>query len=106
MRACRFLFGTVAVLITFVPAFGESGITVTETRLDDGNSTIEVVDSERGVQRTYAINLSAHHHPPTSPDDELVKTFRRWKYGAFLCYNSNQYSGAEFCTSADPRVGH
>ena len=32
----------------------------------------------------------------------MVKRFQSWRYGAFICYNSNQYSGTEFCTSKDP----
>jgi alpha-L-fucosidase len=31
-----------------------------------------------------------------------VKRFRSWRFGAFLCFNSNQYSGQEFCPSKDP----
>ena len=81
----------------------ESGeITVTETKLPNGDSRIAVFNPIRGIEKTYEINMSTHHRPATSGDDEIAKRLAGWKFGAFICYNSNQYSGHEFCTSTDP----
>jgi len=83
-------------------AVAESGVTITETRLENGDSTIKVVNDISGVTKNYKINMSRHHYPATSADDPLVKKYKSWEFGAFLCYNSNQYSGTEFCSSKDP----
>ena len=75
---------------------------VTEIRQADGTSVIQVKAADDTPLATYTIDLAKHHYPATSPDDPLVKKIKAWKFGAFLCYNSNQYSGGEFCTSKDP----
>ncbi len=80
----------------------EDGITITETRLENGDSVIKVVNDIRGITKNYKINMSEHHYPAASADDELVKKFESWKFGAFISYNSNQYSGLEHCTSTNP----
>ena len=76
--------------------------TVKEVRQRDGNSVIEITAADGCELASYTIDMARHHHPATGPDDKLVEKFRSWKFGAFLCFNSNQYSGAEFCTSKDP----
>jgi len=80
----------------------DSQITVKETRLPGGDSEIRVTDPRGKVTATYRINLSTHHHPATGPDDPVIKAWKSRKYGAFVCFNSNQFSGTEFCSSADP----
>jgi len=94
------LIGLIGLIAAWSPAAQE--ISVVETRLNDGNSRVEVVDASRGVKKTYEVNLSDHHYPVAGPDGATVKRFRSWGFGAFLCYNSNQYSGTEFCSSKDP----
>jgi len=97
------LLGPLILLVSLCrTTLAGSVITVTETRLVNGNSRIDVVDSTRGVTKRYEINLTDHHHPATGPDDARIKRFTSWGFGAFLCYNSNQYSGTEFCSSKDP----
>jgi len=100
MKQLGITFVAAATLSWHAPA--AAGITVTETRREDGSSSIEVVDEARAITKRYAINLSDHHCPATGPNDATVKRFRSWVFGAFLCYNSNQYSGTEFCSSKDP----
>lgn len=79
-----------------------SRATVVERRLPNGDSELRLLDAQGKVLETATVNLSRHHHPATSPDDPLITRWRSWKYGAFLCYNSNQYSGSEHCTLRDP----
>ena len=95
------------VLLCAIPAVGLSApvappVRVIETRLENGNSKINVVDANRGGLIRYEINLSDHHAPAMGPDDKRIKRFTSWGFGAFLCYNSNPYSGTEFCSSKDP----
>ena len=76
--------------------------TVTETRLADGTTELNVIEPSGDTVATYKIDLSKHYYPATSVDDPLIKRWKSWRYGAFLCYNSNQYSGREFCLTKDP----
>ena len=78
-------------------------VSVEEKRLPNGDSELSLKDSQGKVLESAAVNLSTHHQPATTVDDPLVKKFQSWRYGAFLCYNSNQFSGSEHCTLRDPR---
>ena len=90
-----------ALLISvFTLAAPAAEITVSEKRLENGNSEITVTDHGK-VTATYRINMSKHHHPALTEDDPLIKRWAEFRYGAFLCYNSNQYSGIELCTTRD-----
>ena len=86
--------------LTSSSVLAEEGITVSEKRLDNGDSIITVKDNGK-VTATYKINMSKHHHPATSKDDPLMKRWSQFKYGAFLCYNLNQYYGEEVFMSKD-----
>ena len=76
--------------------------TVAEQRLPNGDSELRLLDAQGKVLETTVVNLSRHHRPATSPDAPLIRRWCSWKFGAFLCYNSNQYSGSEHCTMRDP----
>jgi hypothetical protein len=76
--------------------------TVKEERGKDGVSVIRVTAADGTRLATYKIDLGTHHYPAVSADDPLIKRFKSWRFGAFLCFNSNQYSGSEYCTSKDP----
>ena len=78
-------------------------ITFKETRQKNGHSEIRIVDNQGRVKARYPINLTTHYHPATSADDPVIKRWKSWKYGAFLCFNSNQFSGQEFCRIRDPQ---
>ncbi len=80
-----------------------SGSRITETRLDNGDSDIRVVVHEKEVAN-YRINLSGHHHPATDPNDPVIKAWEKWEFGAFLCFNSNQFDGREIDRSTDPKI--
>ena len=94
-------FAALMILATSL-AMAETGITIAEKRLPNGDSEIVVDNTISKVTKTYKITMSKHHYPATSADDPLVKKYKTWTFGAFLCYNSNQYSGTEFCSSKDP----
>ena len=76
---------------------------VTETRLPTGDSLIRVTDASGRVRATYKVLLAKHHSPATNPDDPLIRQWLAWKFGAFVCFNSNQYTGLEFCRLRDPQ---
>ena len=96
------IYAVVLVVLMSGLVIAETGITVTETRLGNGDSTIRVINSISGIDKTYNINLSTHHSPATSPDDPIVRKYKSWKFGAFMHFNCNTFSGTEFCSSKDP----
>ena len=70
---------------------------------DDGITEIIISSNEGKVLKTYEVNLSKHHSPAT----ERTKALRWWesyKFGAFVCYNTNQFSGKELCKAGDPKI--
>jgi len=88
------------VLATAAACAGEKpvgGITVTERRLATGDSEIRVSDGAGKTKATYRIVLSKHHRPATRADDPVISRWRKWKFGAFVCFNSNQFTGIELC---------
>jgi alpha-L-fucosidase len=91
----------VTLLMTVVAACAAEPA-VKEERLPGGISLIKITAADGREVASYRVNLSTHHYPPATADDRLVKRFRSWRFGAFLCFNSNQYSGQEFCPSKDP----
>ena len=92
-----------AMVLISSSVFADKGITVSEKRLDNGDSTITVTDNGK-VTATYEINMSKHHHPALTKDDPLMKRWSEFKYGAFLCYNTNQYEGWEGPATKDPSI--
>lgn len=90
-----------AIIVSFIdPTPLSAEITVTEKRLENGDSEITVKDDGK-VIAAYKINMSKHHHPALTANDPLMKRWAEFRYGAFLCYNSNQYSGTELCKTKD-----
>ena len=84
---------------------GQAGeIAVTETRLKTGDSEIRVAGASGKIKATYRITLSKHHRPATGADDPVISQWRKWTFGAFVCFNSNQFTGIELCRAKDPAV--
>jgi hypothetical protein len=96
------LFHIIAGFLFCQTALHAAEPTVQEERGKNGVSLIRVTAADGARLAAYTIDLGAHHHPAAGADDKLVKKFKSGKYGAFLCFNSNQYSGSEYCASKDP----
>lgn len=74
---------------------------VKETR-DGGASVIRIMAAD-AAEKTYRIDLSQRHSPATERTD-LIKNWESYRFGAFVCFNSNQFSGSEHCKADDPKV--
>jgi len=48
-------------------------------------------------------DLSQHHSPATTKND-LMKKWESYRFGAFVCFNTNQFSGSEHCKLSDPKL--
>ena len=84
-------------------AIAEIGITITETRLENGDSTIKVVNEISDVTKTYKINLSKHYEPATERN-AAIKKWESYKFGAFMHFNDNPFDGREWSRNKDPEL--
>jgi hypothetical protein len=75
--------------------------TVTENR--DGGTSVIRIKAADGSQKVYRMDLSRHHSPATEKTD-LLKKWESYRLGAFVCFNTNQFTGEEFCKTRDPKV--
>ena len=74
---------------------------VTETR-KDGTSVIRITSADGG-ERVYRIDL-CQWHSPASKQNAQLKKWESYRFGAFVCFNTNQFTGNEFCQARDPKV--
>lgn len=99
MKSCLL---ALSVVLAFAGTALAAEPKVAETRQANGLSVLRVTAGDGRELAAYSMDLGRHHYPATTADDPLVKKFQSWKYGAFLCFNSNQFSGGEYCTGQDP----
>lgn len=91
--------GCISVASTFL----QGQIVVQEIPSSDGDSVIQVRENGK-LTATYPICLSRHHAPARSQNDPLMKKWSSFRFGAFLCYNLNQYVGNELSEGKDPSL--
>jgi hypothetical protein len=91
------------VMIFMAAAFGQSRAepVVKETR--EGDTSVIRITAKDGAEKVYRIDLSQRHSPATAKND-LLKKWESYRFGAFVCYNSNQFSGSEHCKISDPKL--
>ncbi|MFA5057728.1 MAG: alpha-L-fucosidase, partial [Opitutaceae bacterium] len=51
----------------------------------------------------YRIDTS-RHHSPASGKNSVLRRWESYRLGAFVCFNTNQFTGEEFCKTRDPKV--
>ncbi len=74
---------------------------VTETR-EGGKSAIHITSADGG-ERVYRIDLSRQHTPAAEKTD-VLKKWESYRLGAFVCFNTNQFTGEESCKGRDAKV--
>ena len=74
---------------------------LTESR--DGGKSVIRIRSADGGEKVYPIDLS-QRHAPASEKTDILKKWESYRLGAFVCFNSNQFTGEEFCKARDPKV--
>jgi hypothetical protein len=74
---------------------------VTETR--DGAASVISIKAADGREKTYRIDLS-RRHLPASEKTEALKQWESYRLGAFVCFNTNQFTGEEYCKTQDAKV--
>ena len=74
---------------------------VKETR--EGGASVIRITSTEGAEKAYRIDLS-QRHSPASGQNPVLKKWESYRFGAFVCFNTNQFTGSEFCRARDPKV--
>ena len=74
---------------------------VKETR--EGSTSVIHITAKDGVEKVYRIDLSPSHFPATNRNS-LLKKWESYRFGAFVCYNTNQFTGSELCSAFDPKI--
>jgi alpha-L-fucosidase len=75
--------------------------TVQETR--EGNHSVIKIKAPDGGEKVYRIDLSPRHSP-ASEKTEILKKWESYRLGAFICFNTNQFTGEELCKIRDPKI--
>ncbi|MHC4399355.1 MAG: alpha-L-fucosidase [Planctomycetota bacterium] len=87
---------------TIVSADRSGSPAVTATRQANGVTRIAITP-RGGGEVVYEVDLSKHH-APAKQRTAAVKKWEAYKLGAFVCFNTNQFTGKEICTAEDPAL--
>ncbi len=69
----------------------------------EGGASVIRIRSTDGAEKVFRIDLS-QRHAPVSEQNALLKRWESYRFGAFVCFNTNQFSGIELCKASDPKV--
>lgn len=97
-----FTLWTVAITLTVVAAQAASAEPVVKETRDGGISVIRISPAH-GAEKIYRIGRSQRHSPASEPN-ALLKTWESYRLGAFVCFNTNQFSGIEICRATDAKA--
>jgi hypothetical protein len=74
---------------------------ITETR--EGGISVIHIRSPKTAEKVYRLDCSKRH-VPASQRTPLLQKWESYRFGAFVCFNTNQFSGSEHCQMSDPKV--
>jgi hypothetical protein len=97
----RMLFATAVAASCAARELRASEPTVQETR-EGGHSVIRI-QSPDGGETVYRIDLS-HHRFPASEANDILRKWQACRLGAFVCFNTNQFTGEELCKAQDAKI--
>ena len=101
----RVTLRVVGPCVLFVAALTASaaGVTTTSRLTNEGLTEICIRSGDGNTLKTYEVNLSRHHSPATKKTAALEQ-WESYRLGAFVCFNTNQFTGDELCRTRDPKV--
>ncbi len=110
-QACPPLTVVATFLATIPPCYGgaasrpmaQAEPTVTAVATTGGVVELRITPPGGAPGPCYRLNLSERHSPATEPT-KAIRDWCNWRLGAFLCFNTNQFTGSEHCHTKDPRV--
>ena len=68
-----------------------------------GGVTEITITPAGGEKVKYCLDLSKHYRPARERTPALAR-WESYRLGAFVCFNSNQFSGSEHCGARDPKI--
>lgn len=77
--------------------------TVTAVNRAHGIVEITITSEPATKPAVYRLDLSKHHEPAREKTP-LIAKWESYRFGAFVCFNSNQFSGSEHCKAKDPSI--
>ena len=96
------MFCTIVIATTLVVSQETlAELVVKETR--KGDTSVIRITSTDGAGEVYRIDLS-ERHSPASEQNALLKRWESYRLGAFVCFNTNQFTGIELCRASDPKI--
>ena len=98
----RWLLSSTSAYICLVAVtFGADVPSIQEVR--QGEVSLIRIDTPGVTSKTYRVDRTLRHTPATEFSSRL-KAWQANRFGAFVCFNTNQYSGIEICTATDPTI--
>lgn len=76
---------------------------VTAVSKPGGVTEIAIAPVEGGQPVVYRLDMSKHFSPAREKTPALA-AWESYRFGAFVCYGSNQFSGSEHCGTRDPKI--
>jgi alpha-L-fucosidase len=77
---------------------------VVEKQRGDGITELRVVSDAGKELAAYTVDLQRHRAPTTSRDDPSIRRWESYRFGGFVCYNDNQFSGSELSQNQDAKL--
>lgn len=93
----------ISFIFALAPLSRAADVMLTTKVTDDDITEINIKSHDDKILKTYKFNLSKHNFPVTEKTP-AIKRWESYKFGAFVCYNSNQFTGQEHCKTRDPNV--
>lgn len=90
------------ITISWAAAFCCAGEPMVKEVREGKTSVIRVRGAE-GNEKLYPIDFSTKHSPATEKN-EILKKWESYRLGAFVCFNTNQFTGEEYCKTRDPKI--
>jgi hypothetical protein len=76
---------------------------VDEKTLPDGLTELKVVSEAGKDLAVYKVDLKTRHEPATNRTG-IIKQWENWRYGAFFCFNDNQFNGEELSKNKEAKL--
>jgi len=76
---------------------------VTAVSKPGGVTEIAIAPVEGGQPVVYRLDMSKHFSPAREKTPALA-AWESYRFGAFVCFGSNQFSGSEHCGTRDPKI--
>lgn len=92
-----------AILVFSIEIIHAEELLCRVSNTSSSETPVQSHDSGKALNQRFEEYLSRHHHPAAEKNAALER-WESYKLGAFICFNTNQFTGDEICTANDPRI--